>query len=212
MSNNKNYYSIFEQDGKATQKKPPQKRIRQETPSPPASVASAHSPAPLAIEAPPPRDDTAITSRLDEIELTMRKYLIRIVAMERYLEDTHEASDTVANQLDKNTTCLAGVIESLNMMGDAYNALVTKLDALRKPAPVAASDPQLVAAIAALSKKVDGLLERPALPPPPLHPVLPPSKLRPLPHCPRRSTAFSIALPPPPCPLLRLLSRSTSLR
>jgi hypothetical protein len=41
-----------------------------------------HTPAPLAIEAPPPRDDTALTSRLDEIELTMRKYLIRLDAME----------------------------------------------------------------------------------------------------------------------------------
>jgi hypothetical protein len=41
-----------------------------------------HTPAPLAIEAPPPHDDTALTSRLDEIELTMRKYLIRLDAME----------------------------------------------------------------------------------------------------------------------------------
>jgi hypothetical protein len=75
MSNDNGYYAIFEQDGKAStpsgsnsrSKKPAAKRSRQETPSAPH--------APLAIEAPPPRDVSAITSRLNEIELTMRKYL-----------------------------------------------------------------------------------------------------------------------------------------
>jgi hypothetical protein len=87
---------------------------------------------PWPLRPPPLQDDTAITSRLDEIELTMRKYLIRIDAMDKLLHRLGEATTL-----------------------------------LERPAPVAASDPQLVEAIAVLSKKVDGLLERPVIAPAP---------------------------------------------
>jgi hypothetical protein len=83
-------------------KKPAAKRSRQETPSPPnAPAARAHTPAPLAIEAPPPHDDTAITSRLDEIELTMRKYLIRLDAVNRHLETTGWTPQNVDITIDR---------------------------------------------------------------------------------------------------------------
>jgi hypothetical protein len=62
----------------------------------------------------------------------MRKYLIRIDAMDKLLHRLAEATTL-----------------------------------LERPAPVAASDPQLVEAIAALSKKVDGLIERPVIAPAP---------------------------------------------
>jgi hypothetical protein len=82
MANNNRFSPIFEQDGEdptpsgsnSRSKKPAAKRSRQETPSPPHTPA-ARAHAPLAIEAPPLPDDTAITSRLDEIELTLQEFL-----------------------------------------------------------------------------------------------------------------------------------------
>jgi hypothetical protein len=139
--------------------KPAAKRTRQETPSSPhAPAARAHTPAPLAIEAPPPHDDTAITSRLDEIELTMRKYLIRIDAMEQRLTQQSDYVGFMAKHVDTliNTVRTA----SITTLSKRVDNLLARPAPAVTPAPVAASDPQLVEAIAALSKKVDGLLER----------------------------------------------------
>jgi hypothetical protein len=149
MSNHNRFFPIFP-DGEdsapapsgsnSRSKKPAAKRSRQETPSPP------NAPAPLAIEAPPPRDDSAITSRLDEIELTLRKHLIRMDTIDRRFGELRDMFE------DWDST---------------FGALHQKLDGpvarpapAPAPAPVAVSDPRLVEAITALSKKVDDLLER----------------------------------------------------
>jgi hypothetical protein len=176
MANSNRFFPIFP-DGEdptpseshARSKKPAAKRSRQETPSPPlapaARAARAHTPAPLAIEAPPLRDDSAITNRLDEIELTMRKYLIRIDAMESLLQvmEAHNGDiDISLARLGTATSAMRKEVKvSTSVHAEAIAALTKKVDGLlTRPAPVAASDPQMVAAIAALSMKVDGLLER----------------------------------------------------
>jgi hypothetical protein len=142
MSNHNRFFPIFP-DGEESSasvsnsrsKKPAPKRSRQESPSPPhapaAPAARAHTPAPLATEAPLPRDDSAITSCLDEIELRMRKYLIRLDTLDRHIETLHEFTE----KINPMTQIVAGL--------------------WKRPAPIGAE------AFAALSKKVDDLLARP---------------------------------------------------
>jgi hypothetical protein len=168
-------------------KKPAAKRTRQETPSPPHAPPARPTPAPLAIEAPPPRDDSAITSRLDaieltlrkhlieapshrddsaitsrldEIELTLRKHLIRLDSMDEELETTSGGTGMMVDHwitLDRGFTDVSKKIDVVNHL---VSALLDRPAPAAAPAPVAASDPQMVAAIAALSKKVDDLLAR----------------------------------------------------
>jgi hypothetical protein len=190
MANNNRFFPIFEHDGEVStppaprKVKPPRKRVRQKPPSPPQ--------APLAVEAPPrdPTATTAITSRLDEIGLTMRKYLIRLDAVDRHLKTaartpenaTHTVDrlDTIygwTNDLEEKLQTYTEKVDTLLLIAkgtwqhritaEAFADLSKKVDdLLARPAPagapasVAVSDPQLVEAIAALSKKVDDVLAR----------------------------------------------------
>jgi hypothetical protein len=111
MSNNKNYYSIFEQDGKAAspapRKKPPQKRVRQETPSPPASVASAH--APLAIEAPPsePVPTTAMFDKaINALRDQLRNHDSKLNSLSTSINTAHRRLDDIAwdEDVDRSTS------------------------------------------------------------------------------------------------------------
>jgi hypothetical protein len=187
MANNKRFFPIFEQDGEPStppaprKMKPPPKRVRQETASPPQ--------APLAIEAPPtPAPRPSPTNvRLDEIELTLRKYLIRMDAivgrfdeLRNMFEDwdftfLHKRMDAVDTLTKKDDAFdrLQMVLGTTNLEVDAVSleldvlvsrvaTLIDRPAPLVAPAPAAAPDPRMLEAITALSKKVDCLLTRPA--------------------------------------------------
>jgi hypothetical protein len=155
-------------------KKPAPKQSRQETPSPPhAPAALAHAPAPLVIEAPLLRDKSAITTQLDEIKITLRKYLVRIDAMDRNLETPGWNFQNVNIMIDRLDAIYIYALDNIDTLTENVDDLTHKIDhLLARPAPaaapptvaapaiVAAPDTPLVEAITALSKKVDGLLAR----------------------------------------------------
>jgi hypothetical protein len=204
MANNSNncFFPIFEQDEEPSTpptngRKTPPKRARHETPRPPQAQ--------LAIEA-TPRGDTAITNRLDEIELTVRRYPIRLDTVDKRLLHLDNRCDVTEVNLDSMMDHWIQIDRGLDTVSKKVDVM-SHLDnaPLDRPAPVAAhaavatSDPGLVEAIATLSKKVDDLLARPAPAPLPLLPLI---RVRTLPLSPRRSMAF-LSAPLLPRPLSR---------
>jgi hypothetical protein len=95
----------------------------------------------------------------------MRKYLIRLDAMERdfkalpLMVGAFKALSQQVDGLQKllGTTNLE--VDGMSLKLDVLVSRVTTPTNRSALAPIAASKPQMVAAIAALSKKVDGLLE-----------------------------------------------------
>jgi hypothetical protein len=137
MANNNHFFPIFEQDGEASaptgsnsrSKKPAAKRSRQETLSLPHASAVRPTSSPLAIQAPLHQDDSAITSRLDDIEHTRRKLFLLLDLIERHFAG---AINDFSNQLDTNTTRLEDMGASLHQLVPIINSLIDTRNALRK--------------------------------------------------------------------------------